>query len=72
MIQTVTRRDELEVSAAQPVVDDPASYFRSARPPMLKDFFDPRIRTVLRTRRTSKHVEVSLEVKEYTIYEGGR
>ncbi|TGN61608.1 hypothetical protein E4L95_09710 [Paracoccus liaowanqingii] len=72
VIQTVTRRDELEVAAAQPVVDDPAFYFRSARPPVLKDFFDPKIRTILRARRTQKHVEVNFEVKEYTVYEGGQ
>lgn len=71
VIQTVTRRDELEVSAAQPVVDDPAFYFRSLRPPILKDYFDPNIRTVLRTRRTRKLVEVSFEVRDYTVYEGG-
>ncbi|ETX13293.1 hypothetical protein OCH239_12355 [Roseivivax halodurans JCM 10272] len=71
VIQTVTRRDELEVSAAQPVVDDPTFYFRSPRPPILKDFFDPAIRTLLRTRRTKKLVEVSFEVRDYTVYEGG-
>lgn len=67
VIQTVTRRDELEIAAAQPVIDDPAFYFRSARPPILKDFFDPRIRTVLPVRRMEKFVEVSFEIKDFTV-----
>ncbi len=54
VIQTVTRRDELDIAAAQAVVDDPAFYFKAKRPPLLKDFFDPRIRTVLRARRMER------------------
>lgn len=68
VIQTVTRRDELEVSAAQPVIDDPAFYFRAKRPPLLKDFLDPKIRTVLRTRRMEKLIEVSFEIKDYNVH----
>jgi hypothetical protein len=64
VIQTVTRRDELDVAAAQAVVDDPAFYFRARRPPLLKDFFDPRIRTVLQARRVEKLVEVSVEIRD--------
>ena len=47
VIQTVTRFDELDL-AAKDVVEDPDFYFRPARPPLLKDFFDPRIRKVHR------------------------
>jgi hypothetical protein len=71
VIQTVTRRDELEVAAAQAVVDDPAFYFRARRPPLLKDFFDDKIRTVLRVKRMEKLIEVSFEIKEHNVYEGG-
>jgi hypothetical protein len=67
VIQTVTRRDELEVAAAQTVVDDPAFYFKAARPPLLKDFFDPRIRTLLRARRLETMVEVHFEIKEHSV-----
>ena len=41
IIQTVTRRDELKFAADTRVASDPAFYFRAARPPMLRDFFDP-------------------------------
>ncbi len=67
VIQTVTRRDELEVAAAQTVVDDPAFYFKAARPPILKDFYDPKIRTLLRARRLEKLVEVRFEIKEHSV-----
>lgn len=65
IVQTVTRKDELEVSAGPAVVEDPAFYFRSRRPPLLKDFFDPRIVTVLKARPLRRLVEVSVEVREH-------
>jgi hypothetical protein len=65
VVQTVTRRDELALAAAQVVVDDPAFYFAAKRPPLFKDFFDPRISRVLPVRRMEKLVEVSFEYREY-------
>ena len=65
----MTRRDELAVVGPQRVVDAPAFYFKSARPPLLKDFFDPRIRKPLRVRRTRKVIEVSFEVREAHVAE---
>lgn len=64
IIQTVSRRDELETVAASSVVDDPAFYFRANRPPLLKDFFDPRLSTVLPVRRKRKMIEISFTVTE--------
>lgn len=69
VVQTVTRRDELAVVGPQRVVDAPAFYFKSARPPLLKDFFDPRIRKPLRVRRTRKVIELSFEVREAHVAE---
>lgn len=69
VVQTVTRRDELEITATQVVADDPAFYFRAKRPPLLKDFFDPKIRTVLPVRRTRKMIEVNFEIREYDVPE---
>jgi hypothetical protein len=69
IVQTVTRKDELEVAAADAVADDPAFYFRARRPPILRDFFDPRIVTVLRTRPLRRLVEVSVEVREHDAHE---
>ena len=71
IIQTATRRDELDLLAAPAVVDDPAFYLRARRPPLLKDFFDPRIRTVLDVHAVERVVEVSFEVTEIGAYEVG-
>jgi hypothetical protein len=66
-IQEVTRRDELKLVAADIVVDAPEFYCRAKRPPLLKDFFDPKIRKVLNVRRMRRMIEVKLEVREFQI-----
>ena len=67
VVQLVTRRDELDVVGPQAVADDPAFYFKAPRPPLLKDFFDPKIRKVLRTYKTLKMIEVNFEVRSFEV-----
>ena len=69
IVQTVTRRAELAVAATQKVIDDAAFYFKAARPPLLKDFFDPRLVMALSARPLQKVIEVSFEVREYNANE---
>jgi hypothetical protein len=69
IIQTVTRRDELDIVAKREIADDPAFYFKAARPPLLKDFFDPKIRKVLRVHRRVKMIEVNFEVRDFIVLE---
>ncbi len=69
IVQTVTRRDELDVCGPKAVVENPAFYFRAARPPLLKDFFDPKIRKVLPVHKTLRVVEVNFEVREFEVPE---
>jgi len=71
IVQTVTRLDELNLAAGRKVRESPAFYFKAARPPLLKDFFDPKIRTVLRVPRVQHMIEVSFEVKEYDMKDFG-
>ena len=47
----------------QTVVDEPAFYFAAKRPPLLKDFFDPRLSKVLPVRPMERLIEVSFEVR---------
>ena len=54
---------------AQSSADDPEFYFESARPPLLRDFFDPRIRKLLPTRLRTRQVEVNFEIKDYLVTE---
>jgi hypothetical protein len=67
LVQTATRWDELKLVAARTVREDPAFYFKAARPPLLKDFFDPNIRKVLRVQKITTVVEVSFDVNEYSL-----
>ena len=68
-IKTVTRRDELALTANKDVRDAPAFYFKAPRPPLLKDFFDPKIRKLLPVPKMLRMVEVSFEVQDFEIAE---
>jgi hypothetical protein len=65
VIQTVTRRDELDLSADSNVAKSPGYYFNAPRPPLLKDYFDPKIRKVLPVKKMTRIIEVNFEVKEF-------
>lgn len=67
VIQTATRGDELQLAARSRVAENPEFYFESARPPLLKDFFDPKIRKLLPIHARMRHIEVSFEVKDYLV-----
>ncbi len=67
IIQTLTRNDELGVAATKKVTQDPDFYLASARPPLLKDFFDPKIRKVHQVYKTLKMIEVGFEVREFYV-----
>jgi hypothetical protein len=69
IIQTASRVDELQISVRSRVADDPGFYFESARPPLLRDFFDPRIRKLLPIRERMRHIEVNFEIKDYLVSE---
>lgn len=68
-IQTVTRRDELKLVASDPVVAAPEFYCRAARPPLLKDYFDPKIAKLLNVRKMTRVIEVTVEVREHLAVE---
>lgn len=69
VIQTASRADELQLCARSRVADDPEFYFESARPPLLKDFFDPRLRRLLPIRERIRQIEVSFEIRDHLISE---
>jgi hypothetical protein len=69
IIETVTRRDELAIAAGSTVNRTPFFYFGSKRPPVLKDFFDPRIRKVLPVRKIKRVVEIEIEVRSFDLME---
>ena len=63
IVEEVTRKDELKVGGDDEVNADPEFYFASARPPLLKDYFDPKIAKRLQVRRIETVIEVELRVK---------
>lgn len=67
IIQSITRLDELEITANHRIVEDYARYFGAPRPPLLKDFFDARLRKVLPTHKVERIIEVNFEVRDYLV-----
>jgi hypothetical protein len=67
VMQTATRVDELQVCVKSRIADAAEFYFESARPPLLKDFFDARLTTRLPIRPRTRQIEVSFEVKDHLV-----
>lgn len=65
-VVTVTRKDELKVAGSDALVEDPQFYFRAARPPLLKDFFDPKLVKTLPVRRMETVIEVEIKMRTST------
>jgi hypothetical protein len=72
IVETVTRKDELRIAAGGSVSEDPEFYFRAARPPLLKDFFDPRLakRFAVRAMETAVEVEFKMRTTTSTDWSG--
>jgi len=66
IVEDVTRKDELRLTADAEVAADPEFYFAAKRPPILRDFFDPRLRKVLETLPWEHQVEVEIKVRAAT------
>lgn len=69
IVETVTRRDELRLIAKSRVADDPTFYLESARPPVLRDFLDTKLRKTYRTRRIRRVVEIEIETHDHNVPE---
>ena len=67
IVQTVASRDELGIAVNSDVARDLDFYFASARPPILKDFFDPKIRRIHQVYKTLKMIEIEFEVREHDV-----
>lgn len=66
IVEDVTRKDELRLTADAGVSADPEYYFAAKRPPILRDFFDPRLTKRLTVLPMENHVEVEILVKSST------
>jgi len=64
IVQHCSDRDELDLVAGEMVRKDPEYYLKHPRPPLLKDYFDPRVRKVFPARRFYRQVRLKFEVDE--------
>ncbi len=67
LIQHVTRRDVLELVASGDFAANPDRYLKSARPPMLRDYFDPALRKIVPVCRKNRAVRVQFGVEQTDI-----
>ena len=65
-LETVTRKDELKLTASDEVAEDPEFYFAAKRPPILRDFLDPRLAKPLLVREMETQVEVEIVIRSST------
>lgn len=63
IVEHVTRKDELRLTASEEVAGDPEFYFASKRPPIFKDFFDPQIAKQLLTKPVDTTIEVEIKIR---------
>jgi hypothetical protein len=63
VIQEISRREELEVIAGGDVSEHPDLYFSVPRPPMFRDFFDPRLCKMVDVRRQVRQMKITIGVE---------
>jgi hypothetical protein len=64
VVKHVASREELKAFATSKITRNPDLYLRHPRPPMLKDYFDPRLRRVVPVPRKTRQVRVTVRVEE--------
>ena len=58
VIQTVTRLEELELLGPS-IIQTFQTYQVNPRPPVLKDYFDPKLRKIIHLSSKARHVQIS-------------
>lgn len=69
VVQTATCADELQVCTKNRIAERAEFYFESARPPLLKDFFDPKLCKRFPVRPRMRHIEIRFEVEQHLLSE---
>jgi hypothetical protein len=67
IVQHARSREELDVVASSEMRRDPNLYLRHRRPPMLRDYFNPALHSVLRVHRRHHVVSVTFDVDENVV-----
>lgn len=69
VVQTASCVDELQVCVKSRIAEQAEFYFESARPPLLMDFFDPKICRALPVHKRVRQIELSFEVRDHLVCE---
>ena len=64
IVQHVSSLAELDVVASTEVVEDSEYYLKHPRPSMLRDYFNPKLHTVMPVHRRLRQVTVKFEIEE--------
>jgi hypothetical protein len=64
IIEHIYSHEELNVVASSAVTERPDVFVRQSRPPLLRDYFDPRLRKIVPVIRRLRQVTVKFEVDE--------
>jgi len=67
LVQDVTRRDELELISSGDVRNNPERYLEDPRPPLLKDYFNDKLRKLVDVQRKNRLVRVQFGVEQSEI-----
>jgi hypothetical protein len=62
LVQELTRREELDLLGVEELTTSPDSYLTAPRPPLLKDYFDPKLLTTGEVQRKDRHVQIAISV----------
>lgn len=63
LVQSVSRRDELAALAMPDIQINPDAYLKAPRPPLLKDYFDDKLRKLMTVPRSSMQLRVGFGVE---------
>ena len=64
IVQHASNRDEVDLVAAEDVRKAPDYYLNGPRPPLLRDYFDPKLRKLFHARRFLRQVTIRFDVDE--------
>jgi hypothetical protein len=67
VVQHVTRRDELGVIGSPDLQRNLGLYLEDPRPPLLKDYFDDRLRKIVSLPRRTRQVRVQIAIEKFDI-----
>lgn len=67
IIEHAASREELEQVASTKVRQNPDLYLKQPRPPMLRDYFNPKLRKIIEVERQLTQITVKFEVEEISV-----